>query len=251
MKRILAILLLACMISGVRGSEPRDWLEEANRTYSEGDYATAIEKYKQIIDSGYVAAGVYYNLGNAYFRNHRLADAILYYERAKLLRPRDRDILFNLELADSYVKDNIEELPRPFFSRWYFAVVRALPPAVWGWISLGTFALAFLFFYLYLTLHRPGTRRWNLRIAVVMLLFSIFSLVFAREHFGLMYVKQRAVIYQPSVTVKSTPDESGTDLFVLHEGTRVTLEDEMGEWHEIRISDGNKGWVPGEAIRVI
>lgn len=251
MKRIFAILLLTCIFPGVRGSGPREWLEEANKAYSEGDYATAIEKYTQIIDSGYVAAGVYYNLGNAYFRVHRLADAILYYERAKRLSPSDQDILFNLELAGSYVKDNIEELPRPFFLRWYFAVVRALPPAVWGWISLGTFVITFLFFSLFLYLHRPGIKRWSLRLALVMLLFSVFSLVFAREHYRLMYVKQKAVIYQPTVTVKSTPDESGTDLFILHEGTRVTVEDEMGEWHEIRISDGNKGWVPAESIRVI
>jgi SH3-like domain-containing protein len=77
---------------------------------------------------------------------------------------------------------------------------------------------------------------------------SIFTLTSSLRNRSLVYHNDHAIIFSPAVNGKSSPDQSGKDLFVLHEGTKVTVEDEVGEWYEIRLSDGNKGWVPSNSL---
>ena len=67
----------------------------------------------------------------------------------------------------------------------------------------------------------------------------------------MVHDSHKAIIYNPVVSGKSSPDNSGTDLFVLHEGTKVSIEDEVGEWLKIRLSDGNVGWVPINSLNII
>lgn len=253
MERKAGILIL-CMLFTVHdltGQAPDTLFSQANTYYQEAQYELAIEKYEAIVDSGWAAAALYFNLGNAYFRIHRIADAILNYERALLLDPHDRDIRFNLALANSYIKDQIEEIPRPFFVRWHTALVRSLSPNQWGWLSLGAFLAALLFFSLYLYSARIGFRRTGFWLGTLLFFVSVSSFIFAGEHHKLVTGHNAAIVYQPSVTVKSSPDVSGTDLFILHEGTRVSLLDEVGHWVEVRVSDGNKGWVPKDAVKNI
>ncbi len=261
MKASWIFLIFMCCAGPVLGTQadslslapeqPDTLFSKANAAFQDGNFELAARLYSQLVDAGYQSAALYYNLGNACFRNHRLADAILNYERASLLDPRDPDIRFNLELARTYVKDKIDVLPQPFYLRWHRALVRLLPPDAWAWISLVCFALAFMFFSVYLYFHSFLVRRTGFWVAVFLFFVSVSSFVFAREHHSLVTGQHTAVIYDPSVTVKSTPDQSGTDLFVLHEGTKVSLGDELGDWREIRISDGNKGWVPRASIRTI
>ena len=60
-----------------------------------------------------------------------------------------------------------------------------------------------------------------------------------------------AIVFTPTVNIKSSPDENSKDIFVLHEGTKISLLDVVGDWQEIRISNGSIGWIKTSDIKKI
>ncbi len=224
---------------------------KANEAYQSEKYDSAIDLYQQILAKGYEAADVYFNLGNAYYKTHSLSQAILHYERAKLLDPRDEDIKYNLELARSLVVDKLETIPDFFLKSWYHKIVRILKLVSWAFISIFIFLAALIFFLVYFFSKKFSLKKISFWLAALFLLFAILTYTFSYQHKQLLLAHDQAIVTAPSLTAKSTPDENGTDLFVIHEGLKVTVEDEVGEWREIKLSDGNKGWVRAASIEQI
>ena len=252
MKRIQYIIILLLLpVTGLHASVPDSILARGNRAYSNGRFEDAIAAYDTLIAMGYEAPELYFNLGNACYKSNRIAPAILNYERALLLDPGDEDIRFNLEMANLYVKDKIEALPVPFFVRWIQAVVRALTCDTWALLSISSFIAFLLFLSLFLYLNRYTARKVSFWIAIVLLCVSITTLVLADQNKRMTRENEYAIIFSPSVTVKGSPDMNGTDLFVLHEGTKAKVEDRVGEWRKIKLANGNVGWVLAETIETI
>jgi tetratricopeptide (TPR) repeat protein len=214
-----------------------------NQQYVDGNFEQSIKTYESVLDSGYEAPELYFNLGNAYFKSHKLTPAILNYERAILLAPHDDDIAYNLDLARSYVLDKIDLLPQLFLKDWHMKVVRLFHSDIWAYISIFFFILSLFLFSLYLFKQGYRIKRVAFWIGLLCLFISISSFIFSYHHKQLISNHNKAIIFTPAVTVKSSPDNSGTDLFVIHEGTKVTIEDTLGLWAEIRLEDGNKGWL--------
>ncbi|MGF7139783.1 SH3 domain-containing protein [Roseimarinus sediminis] len=230
---------------------PADSLQKANQLYAGEAYEAAINSYENIIDSGYESAALYYNLGNAYFKSNQPTRAILNYERARLLDPSNEDILFNLELANQFVVDKIEALPQPFFVKWFETMADLLKSDEWAVISIGSFILMLILAALYLFSRVQTVRKTGFMLAVFMLVLALFSFSMARKQYLQTIDHQHAIIFTPTVTVKASPAESGTDLFVIHEGLKVTISDELNEWYEIRLEDGNSGWVKQSVLQII
>jgi tetratricopeptide (TPR) repeat protein len=219
-------------------------LEDGNKLYLEGEYELAAERYQSIIDSGYASAELYYNLGNAYYKSHNITLALVNYERASILKPGDNDIQHNLEVAREFVVDRIEVLPEFFLTRAYKGFVKTLDADVWSILSISAFIVALVLLMVYFLSRRMGLRRVSFWSGLIFILISLSSLIFAYHQNKYTTQHHQALILTPSVAIKSSPDEnSGTDLFLLHEGTRVTVEDELGEWREVILSDGNRGWL--------
>lgn len=249
MKRLSIIFLFLCMIQFVAASVTK---EEADHAYQNNDFKAAIEKYEMILSTQGESAEIYYNLGNSYFKDKNIAKAVLNYERALLLNPGDADIRFNLEMAHSKTVDQITPASEVFIVTWVNALANTLSERGWGILGIASFILllAGLVFYIF------GNRIWVKKVgfisAVIFLVVTVSSNLFANGQRDELEIRESAVVMAPSVTAKSTPNESGTDLFVLHEGTKVYIEDNsMKGWKEIRLEDGNKGWLPAEAIEVI
>jgi len=242
-KNIIFLLLLFSISWTMNAQDLSMAVYSGNQQYINGDYEAAIETYEGILDSGYEAAELYFNLGNAYFKSHKLTPAILNYERAILLSPNDEDITYNLDLARTYVIDKIEILPRFFMKEWHDSIVRLLNSDYWAYISIITFVLFLLIFSLYLFRNSYRIKRIAFGLSILMLFISISAFVFSYHHRKIITSHNKAILFTPSVTVKSSPDESGTDLFLIHEGIKVTIEDSLGEWTEIILEDGNKGWI--------
>ena len=224
----------------------------ADSAYAAADYATAIHIYEHLLSSQGEAASVYYNLGNAYFKVGDIAHSILNYERALLLSPSDDDILFNLELARSKAVDKNATVTELFFVRWYRDFSSIL--TVDGWAKCGI--LCFIILILCLTLFifnkKSKTKKIIFIFALLSLICTILANVIASNQKDKMNYRESAIIMEPSVTVRSTPSTSGTELFILHEGKKVTIKDNsMKEWKEIEIEDGNIGWLPASAIERI
>lgn len=219
--------------------------------FSSGNYQEALNSWIDLYNTGYRSANLNYNIGNAYFKINNIPAAILFYERAYLLKPSDENINYNLQIARTLIVDRFQEIPELFFVRWYNFISLLLAANVWATFSLVCFILSLLFLSLYIYTSRYKFKVLGFWLAVVFFILSASSLSFAIRNKTLVYDSNKAIIYIPLVSGKSSPDSSGTDLFVLHEGTKVTIEDEVGDWYEIRLSDGNKGWVPVNSLNII
>jgi len=219
--------------------------------FTSGSYKEALQVWTDIYNTGYRSSGLNYNIGNAYFKLNNIPDAILYYERAYLLNPSDEDINYNLQIARTFIVDRFQEIPELFFVRWYNVVSLFLSTNCWAKISIGSFILCLLLLSLYIYSSRYRHKVIGFWLAVFFFVLTLSSFAFTVRNKSLVYDSHKAIISSPLVSGKSSPDNSGTDLFVLHEGTRVSIEDEVGEWFEIMLSDGNKGWVPVNSLSII
>ena len=245
MKRIVLILLLiAAVLDPAEAGSFDTLLQRGNRHYLDGEYELAARAYQSIVDSGYTSAELYYNLGNSYYKSNNITMALVNYERAHILDPRDPEILNNLEVAREFVVDRIEVLPEFFLTRAWKGFVKIFDADIWAILSIASFLVSLLLFLGYFFTRRPQLRRVSFWTASVILFISISTLVFAAQQDKYINRHREAIIRTPSVTIKSSPDEdSGTDLFLLHEGTKVRVEDELGDWREVVLSDGNRGWL--------
>ena len=248
---LLLAFLLSSTLSAFSQKEHDAKFGKGVEFYTAGDYEAALREWNDLYNTGYRSATLSYNIGNACFKMNDIPSAILFYERAHLLKPGDSNINYNLQIARSLVVDKFEEIPELFFVRWYNFIALMFHTNTWAVISLATFLLflALLSLYIYSSAYRlKVTSFW---LSLLFLFISLSSLTFAIRNRNLVYESRSAVIFAPSVNGKSSPDSSGTDLFVLHEGSKVAIEDKVGKWYEIRLSDGNRGWVPEESLTII
>ena len=224
---------------------------EADSAYVRGEYQQAINDYETLLKNG-GSAELYYNLGNAYYRTENITKAVLNYERALLLSPSDRDIRFNLQMARSKTIDKITPEQEMFFITWYRSLVNLASVDGWARTALISLALAIILALLYLFSERIWLRKIGFFGAILLVAVFIFSNIFAHQQKDLLINRNGAIVSAPAVTVKSTPDKKGTDLFILHEGTKVTITDSsMKEWKGIRLADGKEGWIETRQIEMI
>jgi tetratricopeptide (TPR) repeat protein len=219
--------------------------------YTASNYQEALNEWMDIYNTGYRSAELDYNIGNAYFKLNNVPGAILFFERARLLKPADSNINYNLQISRSLVVDKFEEIPELFFVRWFDLLSLLLSANIWAVISIISFVLFLVLLSVYIYSSRYRIKVMGFWAALLFLILSASSLAFTVRNRSLVYDNKQAVIFAPSVNGKSSPDNSGTDLFILHEGSKVTIEDNVGEWYEIKLSDGNKGWVPSNSLTII
>ena len=248
MKKLSLLVFLLLLIVNTFGQAMDDSLRAGNQYYTEEKYEDAIRVYEWILNEGFEAPELYYNLGNAYFKSHKMTFALLNYERAKLLDPVNEDIDYNLELAKSFAIDKIDEVPPFFLTQWHNAMVNMFSGDAWAVISMASFVFLLLVFSIYLYTRKYGIKKLSFWISVLLLYISISSFVFALNDRQRVLHPGTALILSSSVTVESSPDESGTDLFLIHEGTKVAIKEKLGDWTRIRLSDGKTGWVPSNSI---
>ena len=224
---------------------------EADSSYVRGQYQQAIAQYEALLKQG-ASADLYYNLGNAYYRTENIPEAVLNYERALLLSPGDRDIRFNLQIARSKTFDKIVPESEMFFVTWYRSLVSMMSVDAWARTALVSLAITIILLLVYLFSERIWLRKAGFFGGVALLLLFVGANIFAWQQKKDLLNRKGAIIFAPSVTVKSTPAANGTDLFILHEGTKVVITDgSMKEWKEIRLADGKEGWIESKHIRVI
>jgi tetratricopeptide (TPR) repeat protein len=252
-KRYLLIILFISVFAGAVNSQNtnKDKFYQGVTYFSAGSYKEALQVWTEVYNTGFRSANLDYNIGNAYFKLNNIPSAILYYERAYLLKPADENINYNLQIARTLIVDRFQEIPELFFVKWYNFVSLFLSSNSWAKISITSFILFLLLLslYIYSPIHRY--KIIGFWAAVFLLILSLTSLALTARNKSLVYDSHKAIVTNPIVNGKSAPDKSGNDLFLLHEGTKVTIDDIVGEFYEIRLSDGNKGWIPLNSITVI
>ena len=238
-------------INPLYGNGSAQLIEQANNAYTNGDFVTAKKVYEQVLAEGYEAAPLYYNLGNACYKLGNVPGAIINYERAKKLDPADEDIDFNLELANLKTVDKIEPLPELFVNKLSNDIQDLFPYNTWGLIAIIALWIAALIFALYKTAVSVSLKKLFLVASLLISLTSMMAFGFGYKKYKAIHQETGAIIFSPAVTIKSSPDEKGTDLFVLHEGTKVMVLDEKGQWYKIKLADGSIGWLQLNAVEKI
>ena len=232
-------------------SDKQLW-EEATAAYQEGRWSDAIAAYEAILATGRTAPELQYNLGNAWFKAGEPARAILCYERALKLDPSYDDARYNLEFAREQTQDRIDVVPEFIIERWGRSACYLLDSDTW---TVLFFVFGILFAGLLLTFLLSARTSWK-RVGfyggIVVLLLALLCLDFAHWQLADYRKADSAIVMRPVCSAKSSPSEaSAKDLFVLHEGTKVKILDEVGGWKNIELSDGRTGWVPAADIEVI
>jgi tetratricopeptide (TPR) repeat protein len=229
---------------------PTEAMLQANQNYESGQFAEAIVVYEAIVEAGIHNSDLYYNLGNAYFKQGDLGRAILNYRRAQRLTPRDADIVANLSFARTQTIDRLESneqgLPNLVqVAEEWFTLNEAAVLALVLWVLICYFVV--------LAILVPRLRRifsWVVAVLAVFLVIGLISMA------GRLYTEWRyppVVIVAQEVDITSGPGGADQYLveFSLHAGAEVQLLESRSDWWRITLSGGLQGWAPAEAVEEV
>jgi hypothetical protein len=247
----LVEMVLLLSQTRVQADQKSYLFQKGNELYQKGKYAEAARAYEEILKMGYASPEVYYNLGNAYYKQHKIGLAVLNYNRALRLAPRDEDIRHNLDLVNLHVVDRIPAIPELFYTRYFRDFQNLFGMNTWVALTLIFYILLVASLIVAFLLRKAPVQRFFRRAAWffgVIFLISAFTLgakTWSHTH------NVEGVVLVPKVDVRSAPTDSGTIIFSLHEGVKVKVEQTNNGWLEIRLADGKEGWLPGKALGII
>ena len=225
---------------------------EADNLYKEERYQAAAAAYEQLLKNDEVTAELYYNLGNAYYKMDNIPLAVLNYERASLLSPGDGDIRANLALARSKTIDKVTPSSEMFFVIWWHDLCNIMSCHAWSILAILSFALMLIGVLVYFFASNITLRKVGVYGAMGLLVVVVISNLSAYTQNRSFLNRNTAIVLAPAVSVKSSPNDSSTDLFLIHEGSKVEILDaSMDKWREVKFEEGKQGWVPVSAIEVI
>ena len=249
MKRYTLLILLALFsFAGRAQQSANDWFEQANAAYNMGNYDSAKIVYEKILATDEESVPLYFNLGNTYYKMREYPMAIYYYEKALKLDPSNEEVQTNLAIANQAIVDKIEPVPQSFIVRDWRNVRASLSGDQWAWCSIAFFALLLVAVFLFLRSRKVGVKKLGFFSGIVFLLAFVLSVIFAAQLKHVSETQDQAIIMAPTATVKSSPNESSIDLFVLHEGTKVSLLEMSNGWNKIRIANGSVGWLEADKM---
>lgn len=253
MIRSLPLLLLGLLLSvGLFGKEalPASW-EQAGEAYKNKQYTVAFDFYQGLMDEGYSSAALFYNLGNVCYRQHKLGLAILYYEKALKLAPRDQEIKGNLELAKSQQADQIDPLPPFFLDRWRHGIQSLLSANTWSilgivclWIGVGGLIVWILG-------KERRQRKWGFIAGISLGILSLLPFYLSSSRAQFEQNSGTAILLDKEYGLRSAPEEGSKILVPLHEGVKLVIIDQIGDWLKVKLEDGEQGWLPEKSLGMI
>lgn len=233
------------------GQTPEELFKQGNVAYNLGKYQEAIDSYHKIIDNQLHSPEVYFNIANSYYRKGEVAQSIFYFEKVRQLQPNNKKAATNLSFAENMSLDSIDPLPETFFSKIKKDVFFSFSLTTWKTIlKIFSWVLAFLF-GLYFWNSKPIWKRiYFSTFWVVMILFvSIFSLTYSES--SRTEKEKSAIIFESKINIWEEPNKRSEVLFVLHEGTKVLVQDKLDGWNKIKIANGSEGWISSSAIKLL
>ncbi len=254
MKRIgKHIILLMLVVVSLHASaiNPDSLIVRANRAYDHQQYDSAINMYQHVLKQGLVSPKLYFNLGDAYYRQKDMPSAILYFEKARKLDPNNADIQYNLNLANTMIPDKIEKVPEMFLKRWWNYLYNLFDANTWAVLSLVSLAVFAVLVGIFILSRGRNTRKISFFFGILMLMVTVAAFGLASQKSYYMQHHNEAIIFTPVITAKSSPTPNSVDLFVIHQGTKVLLLDEVDGWEKIRLQNGSIGWLPKQSMKKI
>ncbi|PCI94192.1 MAG: hypothetical protein COB15_14765 [Flavobacteriales bacterium] len=249
--RLMIVIFMTLFIIPFSFATPSDNFQKANAFYAEGNYEEALKEYEAIISNDNLSTDIYFNLGNCYYKIDDIPNAILNYERALKLKPDNEDALFNLKMANKRTIDKIDRLPELFIGNTWRTLVTSKTTENWAYYATGLIFLSLLFFVSYLLMQQVIIKKTGFYAGLLFFGLSMFTFLMASQHNSISQQSSEAIIFAPTTTIQSEPNENAEKLFTLHEGTKVTLLETNNDWSKIKLPNGNVGWIKSEVIESI
>ena len=240
MKRLIFILSLFICSQNFASEQV---FELGNKQYVNENYSAAISLYDSILTLGLESSELYYNLGNCHYKTNDWANAIWHYEKSLQLNNNEKT-KHNLELVKLKIIDRIEPLPQLFYKKWWINLTQTLSTQVWQILSLFGIGLIFI-----LQLISQFTSLKSKLITKIFSAITVIILLITQTSYHNNFTKKEAIIFSETITVNSAPTSSSTNLFTLHTGSKVEIIDSIGDWINIKIANGNNGWIAQNSIK--
>ncbi len=251
-EKLINVLFVLLLIAGTIAAGPLDKkFEEGNKYYQDGDYITAVSVYENILSQGYESSELYYNLGNSYFKVGKIGYAILNYEKSLKLAPGDEDAEYNLELAKARTVDKIKEVPRLFILEWSDEFLSALSVHGWQIVVVALYVVFIFFIGLFLLGKSSSQQKAGFILGTVSFVVLIAFSIILFASYNRETTSDYGVVVAETVPVKLSPDVKSNDAFVIHEGLKFSIEDDLQEWTKIRLPDGKVGWLQNKTFEEI
>lgn len=251
MKKI-TVLILLLLTAGTKlfALNADSLFNAANSQYKNGQFEKAAHGYQSLIDQGYASGGTYFNLANAWYKLGKMGLARLNYERAKRFIDGDDALKQNLQMVRLRLVDQIQQPPVFFLTRWWNGLLFLFSLSVWLNIAVALFIVLLIAAAFFLSTRRRGREKGRM-LFYLLLIVWLGTGIIATDRYYLFETEQSGIILTPMVTVYSGPGKDATELFVLHEGSKVQIERNSGDWYEIRLADGKRGWLKKSAFEII
>ena len=245
------IKLFIILFSSILYGQNNDFFDKANELYNEGKYYDAIENYNLILDDGKHSQELYYNLGNSYYKLNDIANSIFYFEKGLILNPNNEKIINNLAYAQNMLIDKIEPLPKNQILSFFNDLVNLVSYESWQIIYIFFEYLALIFFLLYL-FSFESKRKKTFFIISSICIFLFFSTILLADFSKNNYRNNNpAIIFDKQVELRVEPNLRSEVVYTLHEGTKLNVTESINEWSEVKLSNGNKGWLTTSSFRLI
>ena len=250
--RIIFISITLMIVCGSFAQAPTTLtFESANQAYEKADYKAAAEGYERVLADGFHAEGIYYNLGNTYYKSGHLGKAILNYERALLFDPDDEHTLYNLAIASAKVQGEIDPVPSFFLRSWWRAVRNTFTSNIWGGLALLLFWMGVGGLSLWQLGQNRSHKKRGFVLGIVLLGVSFLPLTLAWNSYQHQSNSNEGILIAKTAYLKSGADEASQEVRSIYEGTRLELLDQISIWTKVRLENGEIGWLAGDTFEEI
>ncbi len=247
----LLLMLLLPMFSLGDNQQAENLFQKGNQQYAKAQYQQAEQTYQQVLKSGYTSAALYFNLGNAFYKLDDLPSAILNYEKAHKLAPNDQEINNNIQFCNLKLADKIEQQPEFFVSKWWHGLILFFSADTFAVLSVVFLLTGFLLLIVYLFTNLLVLKKASFYTGFAVILVGLITIFLANRQVNYFATHHQAIIFGSSVTVKGSPSANAKPLFVMHEGTKVDVNQQNGNWIEIELPNGNSGWITMDDVKEI
>lgn len=248
---IILFSLLFWTSASAAGESPEAIWPKANDAYSLGEWQKALELYESVENAGYLSDRLFYNMGNTYYKMGDNARAILYYERALRLNPSNKDAANNIKIAQLHTLDKIEVLPEFVLVTWVRNIRDSFSSNSWAVAGIVLLAVVLTLLLLYRFAGSVVLRKFSFVAAVLFCLLTLASFAFSWSMLKRAKSQESAIVVSAVSNIKSSPDANGNNIFILHNGTKVDVLENVGPWMRIELADGRQGWIQSSTVEII
>ena len=250
MKKFFVYIALSLISLGLFSGNVETLTDSAQNYFMQTRYIDALQLYDSVSNMGYSSSDLYYNIGNCYYRLNDLPNSVYYYEKALMLDPSNSDAEFNLNIANRQLKQIVEPLPVPFYTRWGMKILNIVSSDAWTILNIIFLVLTLAGIALYLFMGRIALRKLGFSIAIISLVFFIITAICAYKSSVVISENNYAIVFEQSM-VKSSPNADAVNSFEVYEGIKVQVVDSANGMYNIKLADGKEGWMEMSDVKML